>query len=245
MEWQAWADRLIGVLDLKSVPVAITYTDTPPSGASTDRCRPCGALIQAARGAALDLSKENSTCPGGSLYLGLRAQPPEQAHALREFLINGEKLFSCPAAIYRSSFLAKVQPPFGLADHVIFSPLTRAALRPDIAVFICNAQQAARLINLAYYETGTPMECDPTGSLCRSVITYPLLNDKVNVSFGDITARRAEHYGDDELFVTLPYSHLRSVVDSIDLCTAGTAKHEIPPAMRRVMEQSGGELPEM
>ncbi len=241
MEWQEWAERLSEVLGLKTAPVAVTYADRAPAGASREKCRVCGALRAAAEGAVVGLDKENSTCPGGSLYLGLSPQPPEHARDLREFLIDGEKLFSCPTAIYRSSFLSKVKPPFGLADQVVLSPLSQAELRPDVAVFVCNALQAGRLVNLAYYETGLPMECDPTGSLCRSVVTYPLVMNQVNVSFGDITARRAEKYGDDELFVTLPYSHLRSVVASLDKSTAGTAKGEMPAAMRRRLEEAGGE----
>ncbi len=245
MDWQTWAGRLTEVLGLKTAPVAVTYTDTAPPGVSSPKCRVCGALRIAAQGTVVDLSKDNSTCPGGSQYLGLIAQPPERAQALREFLINGEKLFSCPTAIYRSVFLCKVKPPFGLADHIIFSPLAQAALPPDVAVFVVNAQQAARLVSLAWYETGLPMSCDPTGAQCRSVITYPLVTNQVNVSFGDITARRSEHYADDELFVTLPMAHLRSAVASIDRSAAGTAKIEMPPAMRRVLEQSGGEAVEL
>jgi uncharacterized protein (DUF169 family) len=223
----------------------VTYTDAGPRDASTGKCRVCGALRNAAEGKVIDLTAKNSTCPGGSQYLGLKAQSPKHARALREFLIHGEKLFSSPAAIYRSMTLAKVRPPFGLAEHVVFSPLHRAEFRPDIAIFICNAWQAARLINLAYYETGIPMECDPTGSLCRSVVTYPLVTGKVNVSFGDITARKMEKFSENELFVTLPYAHLQSAVDSLDVCTAGTAETEIPAGMRRLMEESGEELPKL
>ncbi len=245
MEWQAWASRLTEVLALRTPPVAITYTDAPPSGASGPRCAVCGALRIAAGGTVIDLSKENSTCPGGSQYLGLAAQPPERAQALREFLINGEKLFSCPTSIYRSMFLSKVKPPFGLADHIIFSPMAQAVLPPDVAVFVVNAQQAARLITLAFFESGMPMSCDPTGAQCRSVITYPLVTNQVNVSFGDITARRNEKYGENDLFVTLPLTHLRSAVASIDRSTAGTAKMEMPPAMRQMIRESGGEAPEL
>ena len=245
MEWRHWGEQLTEVLGLKKAPVAVTYADLAPEGASTARCRVCGALREAAQGAVIDLSAENSACPGGSQYLGLRAQAPEHAETLRRFLIHGEKLFSSPAAIYRSMALAKVRPPFGLADHVILSPLDRAKLCPDVAVFLCNAWQAARLINLAYFETGMPMECDPTGSLCRAAITYPLVTGKVNVTFGDITARKIEKYPEDELMVSLPYLHLRSVMASLDRCSAGTAKAVIPPAMRRLMEESGGEFPEL
>jgi uncharacterized protein (DUF169 family) len=245
MEWQRWGKQLTEVLGLAKSPVGVTYTDAGPRDASTGKCRVCGALRNAAGGTVIDLTAKNSTCPGGSQYLGLKAQAPEHARTLREFLIHGEKLFSSPTAIYRSMTLAKVRPPFGLAEHVVFSPLLRSEFKPDITVFICNAWQAARLINLAYYETGIPMECDPTGSLCRSVITYPLVTGKVNVSFGDITARKMEKYSADELFVTLPYAHLRSAVASLDACTAGTAEAEIPAGMRRLMEESGGDLPEL
>jgi len=244
-EWQTWAKLLTEVLGLERASVALTYTDTPPKGAATRRCRVCSAIYQASAGEVIDMTAETSACPGGSLYLGLRQQAPEQARALREFLINGEKLLSCPAAIHRMQAMSKVKPPFGLADHVVMSPLASAELRPDIAIFFCSAWQAARIINLAYYETGIPMECDPTGALCKSVVTYPLVTGNVNVSFGDVTARRSERTPESELFVTLPYPHLRSVAESVDRCSAGQAEAALPPSMRRVMEESGGEVPEL
>jgi uncharacterized protein (DUF169 family) len=245
MEWQSWGHQLVDVLELRLAPVAVTYAEEAPEDAATDKCRVCGALKSAAQGAAIDMTAANCACPGGSQYLGLEAQPAERWATVRDFLIHGEKLFSCPAAIHRSMALAKVEPPMGLAPHVVFAPLPQAQLPPDLAVFICNGWQAARLINLAYFETGEPMECDPTGSLCRSAITYPLVTNRVNVTFGDVTARRMEKYREDELFVSLPYAALRSVVLSIDRCSAGTGNVEIPAAMQELMAESGGELPEM
>jgi uncharacterized protein (DUF169 family) len=241
MEWQRWSQQLTELLSLTRAPVAVTYTDTPPEKADTGKCRVCGALIRAAEGELIVLNAGNSTCPGGSMYLGLAPQPPERARALREFLIHGEKLLSCPAAIHRSQALSRVKPPLGLADHVVFAPLASAPLQPDIAVFTANAQQAARLITLGYWEDGKPMQCDPTGALCKSVITYPLVTNEINLSLGDITARRSEKYGDEELFVTLPYSHLRSVIAAIPHSSAGTGRAVLPPAMRKVMEERGGE----
>jgi uncharacterized protein (DUF169 family) len=244
-DWQTWSKTLQEVLSLARAPVAVSYTDSPAENASTGRCRVCSGIFRAAAGEVLDLTAENSACPGGSLYLGLRPQPPEQAETLREFLINGEKLFSCPAAIHRSWALSKVKPPLGMAKHVVLCPLAKSELKPDVTIFLCNAWQAARLVSLAWYETGMPMECDPTGALCKSVITYPLITGQVNVSLGDITARKSERMSENELFVTLPYVHLRSTIDSIDRCGAGRAKVELPPSMRQMIEASGGEPPEL
>jgi uncharacterized protein (DUF169 family) len=241
MEWQGWAEQLVELLTLKRAPVAVTYTDSPPETASTGKCRVCGALIRAAQGEVIVLNAGNSTCPGGSMFLGLSQQPPERAKALREFVINGEKLYSCPTAFHRSRALSRVKPPFGLAEHIVFAPLASAPLPPDVTVFTGTPQQAARLVTLAGWENGKPMQCDPTGALCKSVITYPLVTGEINLSLGDITARHSEKYGDDEMFVTLPYAHLRSAIAAIPHCSAGTGKAVLPPAMRRVMEESGGE----
>jgi len=239
MEWQAWGEQLREVLGLEHLPVAITYTDHPPEGLPQTRCRVCGALLRVAAGEMLDMTAGTSACPGGTMYLGLGQQPPERAQALREFLINGEKLFACNAAITRANTLTRAKPPLGAATHIVMAPLTRAPLPPDVTVFLCNAWQAARLINLAYYETGTPMECDPTGSLCRAAITYPLVTGLVNVTFGDVTARREERYSADVLFLTLPFVHLRSVALSLDRCSAGTAPSVIPPAIRHMLQEGG------
>jgi len=243
MEWQQWGARFTEVLALEQAPVAVTYTHTPPPGVTPARHRACGALLQAAAGATIDLTAETSACGGGSEYLGLCRQSPEHARVLHDFLINGEKLFSSLSALQRSRALS-VPPPFGLAEHVLFAPLEQAPLLPDVVVFACNPWQAARLVGLCFYQDGAPMACDPTGSLCRSAITYPLITGRVNITFGDTTARRMERIPEDRLFVTLPYPHLASAAASLDRSSAGTAPVEIPPAMRELMRRTG-EPPEL
>jgi uncharacterized protein (DUF169 family) len=236
MEWQDWGKRLIDVLGLKRSPVAVTYTDLDAPPGSSDRCRACGALFSAAEGKTILMTAANSTCPGGSTYLGLSSQDASFGKPLRNFLINGEKLFSCPAAIMRMRAMTEAEPPTGMVSSIVFAPLDRAELQPDVTVFLCNPWQAARLIGLAYYETGLPMQCDPTGALCRAAITYSLATGRVNVTFGDVTARRSERAPENELYVSLPYQHLRSVAASIDRCGCGTAKLEVPEAMRHLVE---------
>lgn len=223
MEWQDWCTQLVQVLGLSRTPVGVSYVDRPPAEAERPKCRICSGLYEAADGKAVLFDAQNSACPGGTMFLGLqREQTPEQAVKLRSFLINGEKLFSCPAAIFRSQ-KAGVQPPAAMAQYVLFAPLDRMTVRPDVTVIVCNAWQAARLVGLAWYETGEALHCDPAGSLCRSVISYPLVTNRINVSFGDVTARRSEKMSENELFITLPWVHLRSVIASLFASSAGTA----------------------
>jgi uncharacterized protein (DUF169 family) len=243
MQYAECSEKFRSVLGLRVSPVAVTYSDEPAKSAVEGRWRVCGAIQDASRGAVINLTAQNSLCGGGTSYLGLAERPPEQRKPLMEFLVKGEKLFANPIAVHRMFALSKAPPPKNIADYVIFAPLEKAEQEPNLVVFICNAGQAARLINLAYYSDGKPMECDPTGALCQSVITYPLVTGKVNVSFGDVTARRAQKYADDELFVSLPWAIFLSALDSLDKCSAGTAKSEIPASFREAAQASGEELP--
>lgn len=231
MEWQQWCAELMDVLELSKTPVAVTYTDQAPAGAEQPNCRVCSAWHRAASGEIILMDAESSACPGGAMALGFRQQSTDQAERLRDFLINGEKLFSCPAAVFR---LMKTGPtlPVGMARYALFAPLDRMPLRPDVTVIFCNALQASRLVNLSWYEAGEAMHCDPTGSSCRSAITTPLVTNRFNVSFGDVTERRTEAVPDSELYVSLPWQHLRSVVASLDGCGAGRAEIDMSKAPR-------------
>jgi uncharacterized protein (DUF169 family) len=205
----------------------------------------CLAIRKASEGSVIDQTKENSICIVGTARLGLGtgSHTPEHAKIFREFLVHGEKIYSSLVAIHRSGVLAAIKPPLGMAEHVIFAPLDKAELKPDVVVLICNAAQTARLVHLSEYETGLPLECSPTGTLCHSVIIHPLITCKVNVSFGDISARKSSKTLDDELFVTLPYVHLRSVMESIPRCMAGSAKGEMTEGMKAYVKASGGYAP--
>lgn len=219
MEWKQWSDKLKEALGLESSPVAITYTNTP---CETSRKHwACGALKKAAEGEVICLGAENSSCPGANWHLGFAE--PEDMEAITRFLVEGEKLFSSPAAVWRMNTSTKAKPPSGM-KYVVFSPLEEAELMPDAVVFLCNAEQASRLVNLACYLDGLALECEPSGSLCMSAIAYPIATGRVNVTFGDITARRLQRYHPGVVFVSMPYTVVRDVMYSLERCSAGTAE---------------------
>ncbi len=238
MVWQDYADEIRDVLELKGNSVAVTYSMKPPSEAAEGKHRVCDALLEARDGKIIDLTAATSACAGGTWHLGLGERPTGEAdRALKEFLVNGEKLYCSIATFHRAQALT-TPSPLGLADHVILSPMDRAELRPDMVLFICNADQACRLITLDGYDTGIPPRIEMSGATCHQAIAYPVVSGELNVSLMDYTSRRIRGYKREDLLVSIPYHRFLGAMRSIDHCTAGRAKMEVPESFRRLV---GGE----
>ncbi|RJP28524.1 MAG: hypothetical protein C4536_12140 [Actinobacteria bacterium] len=234
--WQTELDGLIEVLGIKSKPVAVTFTNDEVESGKRNRVWLCNALKQAARGKSFVIDKETSACPGGTWHCGL-GEPPsgDMARGLQWFLTRGEKLTHSIVSFHRMQALAG-QPPTGLSERILVGPVAAAEVRPDIVIFLCNAEQACRLIFLDHYWDGIPLQIEVTGSLCSSAISYPIVTGRTNITFGDWTARRMQKYGPDVVFVTVPYERVPNLVAAVPECSAGSAELEIPQEVRRIME---------
>jgi len=241
VEWHDYANEIKDVLKLKGSPIAITYSMKPPRHAVPGKHRVCEALLEARDGKVIDLTTSTSACQGGAWHLGLLEPPAgEEAKALKDFLVKGEKLFCSISVFYRMQALT-MAPPTGLAEHVILSPMERAQYKPDAVLFICNALQACRLITLEGYETGIPPKLEMAGATCHQAVAYPIVSGELNVSLMDYTSRRIQGYTAEELLVTIPYHRFHSVMRSIEGCTAGRAKMEITDSFRHLLDLETGE----
>jgi len=232
MVWQEYAKRLREVLGLEGSPIAVSYSMVPSSEGKTGKYLVCQALLDARDGAIINLSKESCACPGGVWHLGLGPRPSgEGDKLLKKFLVEGEKLF-CSIATFHRAMSLTTQPPLGLAEYVVLSPLEKAEIAPDLVVFLCNPEQACRLVTLATYPDGLPPKTEIVGATCHMVIAYPLVSGELNISLLDYTSRKYQSYKPEELFVTIPYHKLPGLVESIDLCSAGMAKVDFSPRLR-------------
>jgi uncharacterized protein (DUF169 family) len=232
MVWQEYSKRLREVLGLEGSPIAVSYSMVPSSEGKTGKYLVCQALLDARGGAIISLSKESCACPGGVWHLGLGPRPSgEGDKLLKKFLVEGEKLF-CSIATFHRAMALTTPPPLGLAEYIVFSPLEKAEIAPDLVVFLCNPEQACRLVTLATYPDGIPPKTEIVGSTCHMVIAYPLVSGELNISLLDYTSRKWQNYKPNELFVTIPYHKLPGLVGSIDVCSAGMAQVELPTGFR-------------
>ncbi|MBC7229750.1 MAG: DUF169 domain-containing protein [Actinobacteria bacterium] len=231
--WQGELDGVVEALGIRSRPVAVTFTNQELEAGKHKKVWVCNALKQASRGRSFVIDAETSACPGGGWHCGLT--PPPQGPAwrgLQWFLTRGEKLTASIVSFHRMQSLA-APPPLGMAERMVMAPVSEAELRPDLVVFLVNAEQACRLVFLDHYWDGIPLRAELTGSLCHSAIAHPLVTGRSNVTFGDWTARRMQKYGPDVIFVSVPYERIHNLVEAVPACSAGTAELEIPKGFRR------------
>ena len=226
MIWQEYARQLQEVLALEGSPVGVAFSDVPASNGKKTRVLACAAFYQAARkGATFNITAESCSCLGGQTFLGLSAPNPEQAAQVKRFLIEGEKFCSCNAAYFRGRALGQGQPPIGVSKYVVVGPLEQFELKPDLVLFLCAPVQASRLVTLSTYETGIPLQAQLSSSTCGGAVTVPLSTGRPNVTFLDLSSRHAvKGYKDSDLIFSTPYFLVRSIMESIPLCTAGTAE---------------------
>jgi uncharacterized protein (DUF169 family) len=111
--------------------------------------------------------------------------------------------------------------------------MEKAEFEPDVVLFICNALQACRLVTLDSYDTGVPPRIEMSGATCHQAVAYPVVTGELNVSLMDYTSRKIRGYKPEELLVSIPYHRFHGVMRSIERCTAGRAKIDIPESFRR------------
>ncbi|MHA1357107.1 MAG: DUF169 domain-containing protein [Candidatus Helarchaeota archaeon] len=220
-DWRKYAASFTSVLELTGQPVAVSYTDEEIEPTIKKSMCVCKAILLARDGDIICLNKNKCSCPGGRWHIGL----DKKMEGLEKLLVKGEKLWATVAIAHQS--IAETHriapPPRGLAKTVVFSPLNKADLRPDLIIILCNPWTASRLIYLAVYH-GIPITPQVTGSLCWSAITYPLVTGNFNVTMGDPTARRHYAYNPNELLVSIPYRIIATIIDAMEHSTAGKAK---------------------
>ena len=239
-EWHGFSSILKEVLNLESSPVAINCVKEAQEGISQEKVRICRAFLKAANGETIKINKENNACFGAAWHLGFhRIDNPKVAGMIKKFVVEGEKLFSSYSAL--DNLISQMgEVPDNSKNFFLLRPLEKCAVKPDVVVFVCNAEQACRLLTLVTFGDGLMPKIKIGGPTCRMALMYPLLSSEVNLSFYDYTARKICNVEKDKLLISIPYQRIHRIVESIDKCTAGRAKMEFPQEFREFLQRNKG-----
>ena len=242
-QWQRDSIILKEALSLDTEPVAVCVEEKAPL--SNQKVRICRAIIDAAGGKTLTVGKGNNACFGAAWHLGFRKiEDPKVLGMIKKFVVEGEKLFSSYEAL--ENLLAQMEDvPTNSHTCFVMSPLGKAEHKPQLVIFVCNSQDACRLLTLVTFIDGRMPEIKIGGPTCRMAIMYPLLRRKVNLSFYDYTARKICNVDKDKLLVAIPYEKIPLVVGNLDKCSAGRAKIEYPQGFQELLQSQkrGDSLP--
>lgn len=228
MGYQEQSELFKKILGLKNEPLAISFTNEELSRGKYEKTSICRALKLSAGGECFVIDENVSTCPGGSRFCGFtELTSGEEKRRLQWFLTKGEKLSSSIVSFERMQKLS-TPTPTGLADRVVICPLAKTETHPDIVLFLCNAEQACRLITLDTYWDGISPKQEVIGALCHTAISYSIMTGFTNISMGDWTARKNQKFEPDIVFLSVPYERINNLIAAIPQCSAGDAETLIP-----------------
>ncbi|MCX6348011.1 MAG: DUF169 domain-containing protein [Candidatus Aureabacteria bacterium] len=233
--WHSYSGILQELLGMENSPVAVKIA---PLGGDVPekKARICRAVLDAANGESSAICRENNACFGGAWHLGFqRLNDPRLLGMVKKFVVEGEKLFSSYDAL--ETLIGQMgDVPDNSRACFLLSPLEKAEGAPDLVVFVCNPDQACRILTFVTFPDGAMPQVKIGGPTCRLAILYPILTGSVNISFYDYTARKMCQVEKDKLLVSVPFGRMAGIVDSIDRCSAGTAKVEFPPEFRDFLQ---------
>lgn len=235
-EWQNCSGVLKELLNLEYSPVAVSCIKGIPVRSSQKKIRICRAILDAGKGEVLEVDKESNACFGASWHLGFYKLKDQQAiNMVKRFVVEEEKLFSSHGA-FDKLMSQMEEAPDNSASSFILSPLEKAEITPDLAIFICNAETACRLLTLTTFIDGIMPKIKIGGPTCRMSIIYPILSGELNISFYDYTARKMCNIEKDKLLVSIPYKKIPKIMESLDRCCAGRARIEYPSGFRQLLQ---------
>ena len=214
---------IVAALGIEKEPVGVKYTDEDPEAEiEAGSYTVCGAILAASEGKVILLSEESCACSGGKTHLGLT----RKREIPWKMLVEGEKLWCDVKTAIRSSIeVDKIaRPPYGLSKRIFLYPAMKGIFQPDLTLMLVNAEQASRLITLNQFWDGKTPSIEMRGSICWSMITYPLVSGNFNVSVGDISARRMERWDPNIMAASIPWERIRGIAEAVEFSTAGRAE---------------------
>lgn len=236
-EWQEFSKILKELLNLEYSPIALSLIKKLLPEPSEKKVRICRAILDAGKGEILHIDKNNNACFGASWHLGFhKIKDPKVINMIKKFVVEGEKLFSSYEAL--DKLIGQMEEvPDNSGAYFLLTPLEISEDKPDLVIFVCNAEQACRLLTLATFIDGIMPKIKIAGPTCRMSIIYPLLSGELNISFYDHTARKMCNVEKDKLLISIPYKKIPQIIESIDKCSAGRAKIEYPQEFRQFLQK--------
>jgi uncharacterized protein (DUF169 family) len=201
-------------------------------GFKTNVC--VGMTLTRKYGWTVGMTAEDNACPIVAYTYGWSQSEPETKNALIEFMKVMNYAASDEAARTAIEAIAGVKLNKGEYAGVIFSPLERAKIEPDLVMVFCNPAQLMRLVHGATQETGISLQSIFSGKAgtCTEGVLQTFKTGEPKVVLPGNGDRVWAMVQDNELAFTIPINLFDSVIRGLEATHERGIRYPIPIDVR-------------
>lgn len=201
-------------------------------GFKTNVC--VGLTLTRKYGWTVGLTAEDNICPIAAYTYGWSDSEPEAENALIDFMKAMNYAANDKAAKTAMEAVSQVKLNKGEYSGVVFSPLERTRIEPDLVMVFCNPAQAMRLVHGATQETGISIHSifSGRGGTCTEGILQTFKTKQPKVVLPGNGDRVWALVQDEELAFTIPAALLDSLIRGLEATHERGIRYPIPVDIR-------------
>ena len=244
IDWTQKAEALNRLIRPLTFPIAVKLVESVdgfpektrrPSrdmGFKTNLC--VGMTMARKYGWTVGITSDDNTCPVATYTYGWSEPEPETRKALTDFIIIMKYSANENAANTAMEALGQVKLSKGKYAGVVFSPLERTRIDPDLVMIFCNPAQAMRLVHGATQETGVAVRSifSGRGGTCTEGVLQTFKTGEPKVVLPGNGDRVWAMVQDGEMAFTIPVDWLDPVIRGLEATHQTGVRYPIPVDVR-------------
>ncbi len=243
-DWAAKAGALNRLIRPVTFPIAVKLVKSAdefpgkarrPSRDMGFKTNPCVAMTMARKyGWTVGMTSDDNACLIAAYTYGWSEPEPETRKALIDFMIAMKYSAGEQAAKTTMEAVEQVKLGKGKCAGVVFSPLERTKVDPDLVMVFCNAAQLMRLVHGATQETGVAVQSifSGRGGTCTEGVLQTFKTGKPKVVLPGNGDRVWAMVQDEEMVFTIPANWLDSVIGGLEATHQTGIRYPIPVDVR-------------
>jgi uncharacterized protein (DUF169 family) len=245
IDWTKKAEALNRFIRPLTFPIAVKLVKSVeefpektrrPFGDMGFKTNVCVGMTMARKyGWTVGMTADDNACPIAAYTYGWSEPESEARKTLTDFLQLMRYATSENAAKTMMEAVDRVKLSNGMYAGVVFSPLERTRIEPDMVMIFCNPAQLVRLVHGATQETGVPVQSVFSGraGTCTEGVLQTFKTGESKVVLPGNGDRVWAMVQDEEIAFAIPANWLDSVISGLEATHQTGVRYPIPVDVRR------------
>jgi len=243
-DWTQKAEALNRFIRPLTFPIAVKLVENVnefpektrrPFGDMGFKINVCVGMTMARKyGWTVGMTADDNACPIAAYTYGWSEPESETGKALIDFMVVMKYSDNENAARTSLEGAEQVKLTKGKYAGVVFSPLERTRIEPDLVMIFCNPAQLVRLVHGATQETGVAVQSVFSGraGTCTEGLLQTFKTGKPKVVLPGNGDRVWAMVQDEEMAFTIPANMLDSVIGGLEATHQTGVRYPIPVDVR-------------